>query len=338
MKISILVLYIFFSAYSCSIVAQSDYGLTVFGTDLIAAEQVKINYRKEFNELIELDKSDSDGYEKRKLELETELNNNSFSYVNIKLFESYTGNKDFIIDFVENKDAARRLAYQELKPKKLSDPDDLVAKWNEYAILSKALFDKGEISDMQCPVIHCTWAFNHVKLTPFLEYFNSNIPNNTSKLKELLIYSDNTEYRANAAFLFAHANIKNQDLVKFLEPAIEDPSSLVRNNSMRVIYYAIRENNNLEIPLDKIIDVLDFPSFTDRNKALVVLRSLPKDRFSNDQINRIIPILLEILKKKDAHNYKNAYIVIKNISGKDFNVDDLTSWTNWSLANINKTN
>jgi hypothetical protein len=84
--------------------------------------------------------------------------------------------------------------------------------------------------------------------------------------------------------------------------------------------------------------VLDFPSFTDRNKALVVLRSLPKDRFSNDQINRIIPILLEILKKKDAHNYKNAYIVIKNISGKDFNVDDLTSWTNWSLANINKTN
>jgi HEAT repeat protein len=191
---------------------------------------------------------------------------------------------------------------------------------------------------MQCPVVHCTWAFNHVKLTSFLEYFNSNVPKNASKLKELLIYSDNAEYRANAAFLLAHANIKAQELVKILKPAIEDPSSLVRNNSMRVMYYAVRENSNLGIPLDKVINVLDYPSFTDRNKALVVLRSLPKDRFSKEQINRIIPILLEILKKKDAHNYKNAHLVIKKISGKDFDDDDLTNWTNWSLDNINKNN
>jgi len=330
MKISILVLYIIFSAYSSSILAKSDYGLTVFGTNLITADQVKINYEKVLNDLIELDKSDSDGFEKRKLELESELKNNSFSYVNIKLFESYSGNKDFIIDFVENKDAARRMAYRELKSKKLKDPDHLIAKWDEYAILSKAFYDKGEISEMQCPVVHCTWAFNHEKLTPFLDYFNSNAPKNASKLKELLIYSDDAEYRANAAFLLAHANIKTQDLVNLLEPAIEDPSSLVRNNSMRVIYYAVRENNNLEIPLDKIINVLDYPSFTDRNKALVVLRSLPYDKFSNNQIDRMIPILLEILEKKDGHNYKNAHEVLKNISGKEFADDDIKGWINWS--------
>ncbi|WP_188606948.1 hypothetical protein [Aquaticitalea lipolytica] len=338
MRSSFLIYGIVFLAFSCKMEAQpAAYGMTVFGTDLLTSEQVKFDYGAKLDELIELYESNRDNYEEKKNQLEKELNNKKqFSYVNVKLFVSYRGTKDFIIDIVEKKDANRRLNYREIITKKLNDPDGLLKKWEEYALLSKELYDKGEIADMSCPVVHCTWGFNHIQLNPFLEFFNRYAPKNIDYLKELLVYGDNETYRSNAAFLLVHTNIESQELVQILEPAIDDPSSLVRNNSMRLIYYAVRENNSLDIPIDKVIDVLDFPSFTDRNKALVVLRSLPSSRFSKSQLDRIIPILLEILDKKDAHNYKNAHTVLKNISSNDFEVDDIDSWKNWSFNFIQK--
>ncbi|MEQ9166193.1 MAG: hypothetical protein RLO12_08045 [Fulvivirga sp.] len=331
----ILLLLVVSISFLTKLEAQSNYGITAFGTNRITARQIKEEYSTELEVLLKQYYENRAEFRIQKLTLEEKLNEGQyFSYVHIDLFKSYTDKIDFIIDFVENDESEVRMAYRKVESKELKDPDHVIKKWIAYSIASKKLFDNGEIKDINCPVVHCTWSFNHPELTPFLTYFENNVPKNTSALKEILFYSNSAEYREAAAYLLAHAKLEIQSLVSTLEPTIDDPSSLVRNAGMRVIYYAVRADNELKIPLDKVITALNYPSFTDRNKALVILRSLPKSRFSREQLKKFLPILFEILQKKDAHNYRNAHTVLKNISGKDFSDTDIDKWEEWIKAVI----
>lgn len=310
--------------------AQSNYGLTVFGTDKISASQIQEEHGRLLDELVELKKENPEIFEARKKLLEEELlQDANYSYINLALIKSYSNELDFILDIVEKQDSSKRLIFKKMETRRLLDSDSLIARWSAYAKLSRSLFEKGEINDFKCPVIHCTWSFNHPDLEPFAEYFSIYASKNKNQLEKLLLYSEDDAYRASAAFLLAHTDLEIQALVNLLESTVDDPSSLVRNNSMRVIYYAIRNNPSLELSLDKTIQVLNYPSFTDRNKALVVLRSLPKERFSQKHLTQILPILIEVLEKKDAHNYKNAYTILKNISGEQFDIDDIKQWKHW---------
>ena len=324
-----LILSILCVGISCAS-AQSTYQITVFGTDIVTKDQIKSKYSSNLDSLMSLYISDRENYYEQKSALETQLfDKNKFSYVNVKLFRSYRGNVSFIIDYVENAHAKTRLDFRKLEKKDFEDPNGLIKKWDEYASASRKLFDKGEITDMKCPVIHCTWSFNHAKLKLFLTFFTKNVPQNINMLSDMLNHSDSDKHRANSALLLAHANISAEKLVELLNPSVEDPSSTVRNNSMRVIYYAIRHHNARKISLDTIIKALDYPSFTDRNKALVILRYLPLQNLTKPQLRRLLPILIEILEKKDAHNYRNAFTVIKKISKKEHDVDDLINWKSW---------
>lgn len=331
---NILLITVVLSVFLTRLNAQSNYGITAFGTDRITAMQIKENYSTELDALLKQYDKNRAEFRKQKLAMEEKLNEDQhFSYVHIDLFKSYSDKIDFIIDFIEKDESEVRMAYRKVELKEIKDPDHVIEKWTAYSVASKKLFDNGEIKDMNCPVVHCTWSFNHPELTPFLMYFENNVPKNVNTLKEILVKSNSAEYREAAAYLLAHANLDVQNLINTLEPAIDDPSSLVRNAGMRVIYYAVRADYTLNIPLDKVITALNYPSFTDRNKALVILRSLPTSRFSKEQLKKILPILLEILKKKDAHNYRNAHTVLKNISGQDFPDTEIDKWKEWIKAN-----
>lgn len=310
--------------------AQSAYGVTAFGTELVTAAQIRETYAQELNELIALQQSRPDEFQARRAALESTLNGRQqFRHVNIAVFRSYTDQVDVVIDFVEHADAPARLAYRRLEPEDIADPQQLIAEWRAYATLSQQLFDAREITDMQCPVVHCTWAFNHERLRPFLDRFTDRVPRNVDALTRILVHHRTPEAREAAAYLLAHAGITPQQLVATLEPSIDDPSHLVRNAGMRVVYYAVRADSALPIPLDKIITALHYPSFTDRNKALVILRSLPSSRFSRAQLRRFLPVVLEILKKGDAHNFRNAHAVLRNLSGQTFGVEETERWEAW---------
>ena len=198
------------------------------------------------------------------------------------------------------------------------------AGWKRLVVGRRALLD-----GTCCTSDHCTWSFNHPQLESFLTHFQEYVHPNQSLLAKILMQSDSTSFRAAAAFLLAHADITPNELVTLLSPAVRDPESNVRNASMRVIYYVVRANDNIELDLDLIIEALSFPSFTDRNKALVILRSLPLDNLNALQRVRLAPMLLEILEKKDAHNYRNAHTVIVKMSGLDLSIDDLEGWRSW---------
>lgn len=310
--------------------SQNDYGVTIFGTEILSKKSVLKKYRHTLSSLKTLYESNRKKYQKERIALAKEISSEyQFSYVHIKLFRSYTGTFDFIIDVVEKKDSKRRLDFRTIIGKNIGDPDAIINKWIEYQNLSFTLYRQNEISDMSCPVIHCIWSFNHSKLTPYLAFFNKKAPIYKNMLIDILNTSNSPIYRAAASFILAHAHMDNNALLKVLLPSVRDPESTVRNNSLRVIYYIVRANPKLDFNVSEIISALDFPSFTDRNKSLVILRSLPVSRFSEKNLKRMIPILLEILEKKDAHNYRNAYIVLKNISGKNYDIKDIQRWKLW---------
>jgi len=316
-----------------SIAFAQDYGVTVFGTDLITKEEVIKNYKNELQTLKTIYDSDREAYKVKKVNLENKLRTlGDFTYVNVHLFKSYTNDYDYIIDYVETKETKTRLNFRTINTKYFDDPDGLIAKWQEYEKLSYQLFKYGEIKDYSCPVIHCLWSFNHPKLEPYLDFFNTYAPKNKEVLVKILNNSESTNQRASVAFLLAHANMSHENLLQTLMLSIRDPEIVVRNNSMRVIYYIVRAFPTIELDTSKIINALDFPSFTDRNKALVILRSIPLTDLKKENSNRLAEILIEIMEKKDAHNYKNAHLVIKKWSQKDFGINNIEDWKKWSKS------
>ena len=152
--------------------------------------------------------------------------------------------------------------------------------------------------------------------------------NTRAKLEEILNKCSSAAYRGNAAFLLAHSQFEPKQLIALLEPSIDDPSLEVRNNSMRVIYYLIRKDPKLNLDLDKVIKALYYPTNTDRNKAIVILRSLPRESFTKQQIISIAPILISCVDQGD-HNAGNANQVLQQLSGKDFSRNEISLWKNW---------
>ena len=84
----------------------------------------------------------------------------------------------------------------------------------------------------------------------------------------------------------------------------------------------------MELDLEKVIQALNYPSNYDRNKALVILRSVPLDHLTKSQIKKCLPVLLRCMEDED-HNASNAHLVLKKISGKDYELSDMENWKIW---------
>ncbi len=310
--------------------AQGRYGLTAFGTERVTASQLRAEHADALESLLRLERADTVAFRLGREALARRLRaEGGFSYVHVELFRSYTDELDFVIDFVEPADSARRMAFRSFVPRVMPEPAGLLGEWRRYASESSRLFESGELRDMRCPVLHCTWSFHHERLQPFLDTFTAQAPRHVGALREVVAHDPSPYSREAAAFLLAHAGLSPDELIAALDPAIDDPSSLVRNAGLRVLYYVARAHPELQLPLERVIKALHFPSFTDRNKALVVLRSLPAERFSLEQKRSFLPLLLEVLRKGDAHNYRNAHVVLRQLSGRSHDAADIAAWATW---------
>ena len=84
-----------------------EYGLTVFGTDLIAKDDVRDKFSDDLHHLKVLYDADFEKYKSERIILKNKLLSlGDFTYANIFLLKSYTGDYDFIIDYVETREAS----------------------------------------------------------------------------------------------------------------------------------------------------------------------------------------------------------------------------------------
>ena len=112
-----------------------------------------------------------------------------------------------------------------------------------------------------------------------------------------------------------------------------DPVAGVRNNAVRVLAVIAAKHPEIEIPLAPIIQVLNFPDATDRNKASYVIVSLAKKKENINLVKKSAGlILINMLKLQQPNNHDPAYEILQTISGKKFGDRDYQAWENWLAA------
>ena len=167
------------------------------------------------------------------------------------------------------------------------------------------------------------------ELKKFGTIFTSRVPPNKAKLIRILREDGNTDNRANAAFLLAHIR-DGQELIRTLSPSIFDSEEPVRNNVMRVLMDISFFHKEVRIPVEPVLAALSFPATTDRNKAAAILCGMSdRTEYQKAIIKQGGPVLLRMLKLSQPNNHDWTYLILQNVSGKEFGDRDYEAWEKW---------
>lgn len=308
-------------------------GFDTFGSKRISATEISKQYGAQIDEWVAAGKNQRLEYGELKKVIESAIKNQfGFAYVNLSLITYFAPHPgDYVtVDVVEPQDAAKRMSFLPEPKGQFDDPDGLIALWEQYLQLAFEIQRAGQFEyPKTCPAWHCTHGFENPKLAPFLEKFSKFVPSNEKKLARILREDARPQFRGNAAFLLAHIK-SGQAVVKYVLGSIRDSSELVRNNAVRVLSDIAMKHPEIEIPVEPILQALNFPATTDRNKAGYTLVS-PSQKEKNKKaiIQSVGQILLDMLKLQQPNNHDPAYAILKNISGQNFGERDYEAWEKW---------
>jgi hypothetical protein len=235
------------------------------------------------------------------------------------------------VDLVDPGDEAR-MAFAPAPTDHPPDPGGLVAAWIEYEARSFHLLNAGELDLSEGFVcrggFHCALGFSHADLAAYEPRFIEEVPVQFDALRRVLREHADEKSRAAAAFLLAYGPSR-QAVIDALVPSIDDPSSEVRNNVMRVLLMLQEGANAPLLPLGELCRALWFPLTTDRNKAggalLILLeKAQPTDRF-DDMKQQVLDecgeVLLEMVGLKQPINQEYAQGILEILTGQQHGRD-----------------
>lgn len=318
--------------------------LDVYGTNQLPADLLESKYKNQFNEMAEIFNSPSGLTSSENQEhfsaimknMMADINSlNKFSYVGITPI-IYPGDKilHITIDIVEKNDNARLIHFIPKQRETVGDPDHLIEQWIKYEKMGFSIFYKDKVCPTykKCPAYHCLFGFDHKLLKKYLIIFDKNVEKDKLKLMNVLRNDYDENKRAAAAFLLAH--IKNaNEMIKILTPSLYDSSKSVRNNVMRVIGITLDNHPEIDFPIATVCDILDFPETTDRNKAMLIIRSLAKhDKNKKYIIQHCGSLLISELKLNQPNDHILSYQILQIISKETYSDLDIKSWEKWVKA------
>lgn len=210
-----------------------------------------------------------------------------------------------------------------------SEINDLINKWGKYEEESLQRFSKNSIQP-KCPVYHCVFSgFQTEADFKLLEYFNKSVKTNKEQLIEILRSDADDIKRARVAYLLGHLQSPDE-IISIMLDRVDDRSSFVRNNTMRVLSETMRYSKKTNINLEKVIKALSSPSTTDRNKAGGIIYMTAIDKNNHEYIIKNAgSALIKMLKLKQPNNHDIAYLILKTISGENYKDTDVVAWTQW---------
>ena len=183
-----------------------------------------------------------------------------------------------------------------------------------------------------CPVYHCALGFDAPELKPYLTVFNEGAILQRELILKTLKQDRDPQRRESAAMLVGHFE-NPRDIIQVMSAYIQDPNNGVRNNAMRVTAATMEKAKIYDVNLTPILEMLDSPVDTDRNKALYVLSVAVKDKANHAVIlEKGAQHIIEMLALKQLNNHDIAHLVLKKISGKDLGAHNIVGWQRW-LAN-----
>jgi len=208
----------------------------------------------------------------------------------------------------------------------------LLKLWKDYDNKNMKLIreNKLDLSKTSCPVTHCTWGFDEDDIKNILPKLQEGVAKNKQALFNIIKHSTDDNLRGNAVFILAN-DPHLQELADFLINFIDDPSDLVRNNVMRVLGAIVAKHKVDNLKVESIIQALNYPYVTDRNKAAYILfgiiRAAPDTH--SQVINHAGKTLIELLKLKQPNNHDYAYQILKELSHENYDEHDYISWSKW---------
>lgn len=233
------------------------------------------------------------------------------------------------IDFVDRADAVRRMPFLPIPTGSYPDPEGLIADWRTYEAIALAHPSRRR---NDCPAFHCIGDDTHADLKNFVARFAARVPAHVEELATILRDDKDGRHRAAAAYLLAYSK-DGPALVKLLLPAFRDGEALVRNNVMRVVADIALYHPNVDVPVERVLEALNYPATSDRNKAAAILNGLLL-RPDGAHSHRVIAehagaTLLAMLRLRQPNNHDYAYRILKAISGQQFGERDYQAWETW---------
>lgn len=169
-------------------------------------------------------------------------------------------------------------------------------------------------------------------------------------LKEAIHSSNNAEHRAIATMIIAYGANKEQ-LVPELLYATQDSDETVRNNATRALwvladYLAEHPEIKVTIPATPFIRMMHSVSWTDRNKASLVLLALTQQRNKSllDTLKKeCLPALTEMARWQSQGHAFSTYLILGRIAGipdqdvfQAFNSENRLPYLQTMLQKINQ--
>lgn len=255
-----------------------------------------------------------------------------FTYLSFDFVLYPKDSNDYLtINVVDEADKASISVYAAAPTGQYPDPAHLIADWKAYEKKAMPLYMSGKLSSntMACTAFHCLGSFRSPALRAYEKEFNAEVPKHQAELVEILKNDKEASNRATAVFLLAHSKDEKQ-LIDYLLPALNDPSMDVRNNATRVLANMSYKNREITLPVETFIKMLESPVLSDRNKALMVLCGLSdQPRYAAVIKQQAGPAMIESLKLHQPNLHRSAYLLLKNISKKNYPDRDYAAWSHW---------
>jgi hypothetical protein len=316
-------------------------GVDLFGTSRFTVEKLLEPVHDRFIEYERLSVADQfEEAAKIQQELETALKQSGgFAFLKFSMIRYFRdGDPRYLtIDVVEPADAERRMSFA--KPPAdataFPDPEGLIAKYGEYETKGFELLRLREpIEDAASTreLFHCPFGFSHPQLGPYKAVLVDGARKHADELFAIVHRDKDAQHRAQAIFLLGFTS-DGARLVREITPACRDENANVRNNAMRVFAVMAQNHSEVELPLAPVLDMLDFPATTDRNKAAAVLSALSKKRELAPEIRRRCgQTLVAMLRLKQPNNHDYALMILRELRGEKaapLAADDYAGWEAW---------
>jgi hypothetical protein len=102
---------------------------------------------------------------------------------------------------------------------------------------------------------------------------------------------------------------------------------------MRVISDIVFYHPEIEVAVAPVLEALDFPATSDRNKAAAILAGLLErpgaERLHHLVVARAGATLLAMLRLQQPNNHRFAHRILRAISGRNFGARDYAAWESW---------
>jgi hypothetical protein len=184
------------------------------------------------------------------------------------------------------------------------------------------------VTKMNCRDYHCI-SPEHPKLNNYLNYFRQEVPKQTVLIERTLFKDNILERRRAAIFLLGYYQDPKK-INQLLIDLLDDPSLYIRHDVLRVYGELYAKSPNLDVPVEKIIHSIYSCDTAERNKGLILLNELSKNKkYQHILIKKAGKQLIVLLKLKQPNNHLFAYSILKNITHQNYSETDFLKWKKW---------